>query len=214
MKSSSKNARAYGPVCWNHNLLPHAALEAATGTTRRHNSVRWPLGQMAVKLAVARKAVITVFTTRRARLQMRCLRPAILRTQSSAPSPQSEETKMAHNHPPPWMNSNTRLGAYLPLPTTKTSPSSTGSKVGCRVAIFFARMRQVEQDRARREVRNVAHCCRVLKLLRHPTTTSNTQKSCEPEPPFSRLAAREFCDRPRPYCRGRVTRSDNHQRRR
>ena len=70
---------------------------------------------MEVKLAVAGKAVITVFTTRRARLQMRCLRPAILRTQSSAPSPQSEKTKMAHNHPPPWMNSNTRLGAFLPV---------------------------------------------------------------------------------------------------
>ena len=147
------------------------------------------LAHMAVKLAVARKAGITVFATRRARLQMRCLRPAILRIQSSAPSLQSEETKMTHNHPPPWMNSNTRLGAYLPLPTTKTSPSSTGSKVGCRVVLFFARMRQVEQDRARREVRNVARCCCVLKLLRHPTTTSNTQKSCEPEPPFSRLAA-------------------------
>ena len=37
MKSSSKNARADGPVCWNHNLLPHAALEAAT---RSHNSIR------------------------------------------------------------------------------------------------------------------------------------------------------------------------------
>ena len=42
MKSSSKNARADGNVCWNQNLLPHAALEAATGTTRRHSSLRWP----------------------------------------------------------------------------------------------------------------------------------------------------------------------------
>ena len=33
------------------------------------------------------------------------------------------------------------------------------------------------------------YCCRVLKLLRHPTTTSNTQKRCGPEPPFSRRAA-------------------------
>ena len=137
MKSSSKNARADGPVCWNHNLLPHAALEAATGTTRRHNSVRWPRAHGG-EAGRRGQGGNTVFTSRRARLQMRCLRPAILRTQSSAPSPQSEETKMAHNHPPPWMNSNTRLGAYLPLPTTKTSPSSTGSKVGRRVAIFFA----------------------------------------------------------------------------
>ena len=26
---------------------------------------------------------------------------------------------MAHNHLPPWMNANTRLRAYLPLPTNE-----------------------------------------------------------------------------------------------
>ena len=94
---------------------------------------------------------------------------------------------MARNHPPRWINSNTRLGAYLPFRRRKRLPHRQAPKWAAALPFFSQECARL--SRIGREENNVAHCCRVLKLLRHPTTTSNTQKSCEPEPPFSRLAA-------------------------
>lgn len=54
-------------------------------------------------------------------------------------------------------------------------------RTGLRVAIFSARMRHAEQDRARREARNVEYCCRSSNRFRRGTTTSKTCKSANLE---------------------------------
>jgi hypothetical protein len=112
---------------------------------------------------------------------------------------------MAQNHPLPWMNSNTRLGAYLPIADDENRFAHRAALKWAGASPFFsqecARLSRIGREEKcamsdtalRLETASASH-----NGIEYRKVANLSRRSLAWQP------RRKSCDRPRPYSRGRL----------